>query len=540
MKDILSIIVALAIAVTSFGQEAVVGSWLFAPAPREMSEMADEAFVLQPATVINCPEELREQARLLSDLMEPAVGRNLPVSDGSHAINLRLDTSLGAVLKGFQQKECYHLTVTRQGVTLTGATPVGVLRGIQTLVKALPAGTEPDRLVALPGGEIFDYPEYEYRAFLLDCGRHFFPLPTLKKIIDILALHQLNEFHWHLTEDQGWRLEIKRYPRLTEVGSWRAGSPVPGQEGHDGVPVSGFYTQNEAREIVAYADARGIEVIPEIDMPGHMKAALASYPDLGCTSGPYEVACEYGVLDDVLCVGKESSLEFVYNVLDEVMDIFPSRYIHLGGDECPKGRWEACPHCQARILALGLQTSGAMTAEELLQSWFLDRMAERIEARGRRVIVWNDALLGWDNIVSGAPSKQTVIAGWMRPVSSEIAVREGYDAIICPVGHLYLSAADGNRLKGEAYLRRVYDLPVPPVSLSEVEKDRILGVEACLWTERVADEELLLWELLPRLSAVAELQWSDPASRDFDAFLSRIIRMESLYTARGWSWNAAE
>ena len=525
---------------TCYGQEAVVGSWLFAPAPQEVSTVTEEAFVLHLSTVISCSEELREQAQLLSELMEPAIGLALPVNDGSHAINLRLDPSLGTGLKDFQQKECYHLSVTRQGVTLTGATPVGILRGIQTLVKALPAGVEPSALAALPGGDVFDYPEYEYRAFLLDCGRHFFPLPTIKKIIDILALHQLNEFHWHLTEDQGWRLEIKRYPRLTGIGSWRAGSPVPGQEGHDGVPVSGFYTQDEAREIVAYAAARGIEVIPEIDMPGHMKAALASYPELGCIGGPYEVACEYGVLDDVLCVGKDASLEFVLNVLDEVMDIFPSRYIHLGGDECPKVRWEACPHCQARIRALGLQTSGAMTAEELLQSWFLDRVAERIEARGRRVIVWNDALLGWDNIVSGAPSKQTVIAGWMRPVSSEIAVREGYDAIICPVGHLYLSAADGNRLKGEAYLRRVYDLPVPPVSLSEEECERILGVEACLWTERVADEEDLLWKLLPRLSAVAELQWSAPASRDFAAFLTRISRMESLYTARGWTWNKAE
>ena len=540
MKGILSILAAMAMAVTCYGQETVVGSWLFAPAPREVSVVTEEAFVLHSATVISCPEELREQARLLSGLMEPAIGLALPVNDGSHAINLQLDPSLGTGLKDFQRKECYRLEVTREGVTLTGATPVGILRGIQTLVKALPAGVEPGGLAALPGGEVFDYPEYAYRAFLLDCGRHFFPLPTIKKIIDILALHQLNEFHWHLTEDQGWRLEIKRYPRLTEVGSWRAGSPVPGKEGHDGVPVSGFYTQDEAREIVAYAAARGIEVIPEIDMPGHMKAALASYPELGCTGGPYEVACEYGVLDDVLCVGKDSSLEFVYNVLDEVMDIFPSRYIHLGGDECPKVRWEACPYCQARIRALGLQTSGAMTAEELLQSWFLDRVAERIEARGRRVIVWNDALLGWDNIVSGAPSKQTVIAGWMRPVSSEIAVREGYDAIICPVGHLYLSAADGNRLKGDAYLRRVYDLPVPSVSLNEEEQERILGVEACLWTERVADEEDLLWKLLPRLSAVAELQWSAPASRDFAAFLTRISRMESLYSARGWTWNAAE
>ena len=520
-------------------ETATPGSWDFSPVPRDLTVLTGNDFVVGPETVICCPEDLREQAALLAELMEPVIGRKLTAESGTHVIALRLDPYLGTGLKDFQQRECYRLNITREEVTLTGATPVGILRGMQTLVKALPVSLGRGAVAVLPGGEVFDYPEYEYRAFLLDCGRHFFPLPTVKKVIDILALHQLNAFHWHLTEDQGWRLEIKRYPRLTEVGSRRDGSPVEGQEGHDGVPVSGYYTQDEVREVVAYAAARGIEVIPEIDMPGHMKAALASYPELGCTGGPYEVACEWGVLDDVLCVGKDSSLAFVMNVLDEVMDLFPSRYIHLGGDECPKVRWETCPHCQARIHALGLETRGAMTAEELLQSWFLDRVAERVEARGRRVIVWNDALVGWDNIVSGAPSKQTVIAGWMRPVSSEIAVREGYDAIICPVGHLYLSAAEGNRLTGEDYLRRVYDLPVPPPSLSEPERERILGVETCLWTERVDNEDLLLWEMLPRLSAVAELQWSDPASRDFSAFLPRIARMDSLYTACGWRWNSA-
>ena len=219
------------------------------------------------------------------------------------------------------------------------------------------------------------------------------------------------------------------------------------------------------------------------------------------------------------------------------MDIFPSEYIHIGGDECPKTRWEACPDCLRKIRELGLISDGAKTAEELLQSWFMDRAAERVEVRGRRVIAWNDVLLGWDNRVSGAPSKGTVIAGWMRPVSTEIAVREGYDAIICPIGHTYLSAADGNKLTGEPYIRRVYDLDVAPAALSPDERSHIIGVEACIWTERVDSEELLLWELLPRLGAVAELQWSSPASRDYASFLPRLTRMESLYSARGWNWN---
>lgn len=519
MKRIICIFTIVALAAGCGQREVITGSWEMAPQPREVSPGTD-AFIIDKATVISCPEELLEQAELLVQLAEPAIGRRLQIKDGSHSITLSLDPLLGAGLEDYRHNECYRLEVNRQSVALTGATKTGILRGIQTMVKALPASIGPKQLAALPGANVFDFPEYPYRAFLLDCGRHFFPIGTIKKVIDIMALHQLNQFHWHLTEDQGWRLEIKRFPRLTEVGSRREDNPV-----------CNFYTQDDAREIVAYAAARGIDVIPEIDMPGHMLAALASYPELGCTGGPYKVACQWGVLDDVLCAGKESSLEFVLGVLDEVMDIFPGRYIHLGGDECPKVRWESCPHCQARIRALGLKSIGPMTAEELLQSWLMDRVAEKVEARGRRVIDWNDALVGWDNVVCGAPSKQTVIAGWMRPASTEIAVREGYDAIFCPVGHLYLSAADGNRLKGDAYLRRVYDAPVPP---------GILGVEACLWTERVDNEDLLLWELLPRLSAVADLQWSSPSSRDFPTFLPRLARMDSLYTARGWNWNRAE
>ena len=517
----------------------VTGSWDIVPAPREI-EASEEVFVFGPQTSVSCKERLRDEAGFLAELLEPVLNRRLPVRRSAHPIVLELDPQLGSGLRDFQREECYRIDVTASRISITAASRQGLLHGMQSLVKLLPPSVKSGETAAAPGGTLFDYPEFAYRAFMLDCGRHFFPVSTIKKVIDILALHQINQLHWHLTEDQGWRLEIKRYPRLTEVGSWRAGSPVPGQDGHDGVPVSGFYTQEQAREIVAYAAARGINVIPEIDLPGHMKAALASYPELGCTGGPYEVACEYGVLDDVLCAGKDGTMEFVCNVLDELMDIFPSPFIHLGGDECPKVRWEACPHCQARIKALGLKDDGAKTAEELLQSWFMDRVAERVEARGRRVIAWNDVLLGWDNKVSGAPSKKTVIAGWMRTVSTEIAVREGYEAILCPVGHTYLSAADGNKLTGEPYIRRVYDLNVAPPSLTPEELARIAGVEACIWTERVDNEDLLLWELLPRLGAVAELQWSDPSYRDYDSFLPRLRRAQDLYTARGWNWNRWE
>lgn len=517
-------------------KKTVIGSWDMSPRIRNVSP-EEGAFPLQRNTVIMADASLQDAAVLLQELLEPLAGKKLPLKQGRHAIVLTLDPTLGEGMDEFRQQECYALSVTPRRIELRAATPLGAFRGVQTLLKALPAALGEEQLPAFPGGTVFDYPEFAYRAFLLDCGRHYFPLPVIKRVIDILAAHQLNAFHWHLSEDQGWRLEIKQYPRLTEVGSIRAGSPLPGGEGHDGVPVSGFYTQDEAREIVAYAAARGMEVIPEIDLPGHMQAALASYPQLGCTGGPYEVACQYGVLDDVLCAGKEETLQFVFDVLDEVMDIFPSRYIHLGGDECPKLRWESCPRCQAKIRGLGLRPSGTQSAEELLQSWFMDQALAHVESKGRRAIAWNDVLVDWSNTVIGAPSTRTVMAAWMRPVSTEIAIREGYDAIFCPVGHLYLSARDGNALKGEAYLRRVFDAPLP--SLPATRKQQLLGVEACIWTERVDTEELLQWELLPRLALVSDLQWEDPAQHSFEDMLPRLQRMEAFYTARGWQWNAA-
>ena len=529
MKRLILFLFLLAAAACEQPRQAVSGNWKLCPEPRSVT-LTEESFVLDGNVCIRADENLRPQAALLQRLLQEYTGITPRMGDKGKCIVLKTDASIGAGLEPFRQEESYRLKVTATQVEIAGGSPVGVLRGIQTLLKGLPARVQAHEWPALQGGEIRDYPQFAYRAFMLDCSRHFFPVETVKKVIDIAALHQLNQFHWHLTDDQGWRLEIKKYPKLTEVGSYRPGSPVDGQRGHDGIPVSGFYTQQEAREVVAYAAERGIQVIPEIDLPGHMKAALASYPELGCTGGPYEVACEWGVLDDVLCAGKPQALDFVKDVLDEVMDIFPSTYIHLGGDECPKGRWEACPRCQGRIKELGLKRSGAKSAEELLQSWFMDQALSHVEAKGRRAIIWNDVLVDWGNQVVGAPSHKAVIAGWMRPVSSEIAVDEGYDAILCPVGHLYLSAADGNRLTGDAYFRRVYDLDVKP-------EKNYLGVEACLWSERVATEEDLLWKLLPRLSAVAELQWADPESKDFEAFLPRLYKMEEIYTARGWNWN---
>ena len=452
-------------------------------------------------------------------------------------IRTSVDTTLGEGLKEFQRQECYRIIVGKCGIEIKGGSELGVLHGIQTVKKALPLAEKGQKCrFALPAGEVFDYPEFPYRAFMLDCGRHFFPASYIKDLIDILAMHNINYFHWHLSEDQGWRLEIKKYPRLTEIGSYRPGTQRDDSPEMDGIPVSGFYTQEEAREIVRYAAERGITVIPEIDMPGHMQAALAAYPELGCTGGPYEVATRYGVLDDVLCVGKDASMQFAKDVLEEVMDIFPSSFIHLGGDECPKTSWENCPDCQRKIRELGIKASGSKTCEELLQSWFCSQMEEFLSMHGRRMICWNDVLCDWGDNVVGEPSRNTVIAAWMRPESAAIAAREGYDAIMCPVGHLYFSNMGINRLPLMEGIRKVYDLAVIPEGLTDGEKRHIIGAEACIWTERVAETDSLEWRLLPRLSTLAELQWSDPASRDFDAYLLRLRHMIGIYAASGWNF----
>ena len=259
---------------------------------------------------------------------------------------------------------------------------------------------------ALPAGTVTDFPRFRYRGFMIDVGRHFFPVSYLKQMIDLMALHNINYFHWHLTEDQGWRIEIKKYPKLTEIGSKRDSTIIDWEtKKFDGKPHSGFYTQDEAREIVRYAADRFITVVPEIDLPGHTTAALASYPELGCTGGPYKVLCSFGVFPDVLCAGNDQTLQFTKDVLDEIMDIFPSEYIHIGGDECPKSRWEKCPKCQAKIKELGIKALPKHSKENQLQTYFMSELEKEINAHGRR-------MLGWDEVLEGGLTPNSTIMSW--------------------------------------------------------------------------------------------------------------------------------
>ena len=368
------------------------------------------------------------------------------------------------------------LTTTSEGIQINGQTENGVFYGCQTLRKSIPAEAQGADIL-LPAGSIKDEPRFTYRGMHLDVCRHFFPLEFIKEYIDLLALHNMNTFHWHLTDDQGWRIEIKKYPKLTEIGSKRKCTIKDWETKElDSIPVSGYYTQEEAKEIVRYAAERYITVIPEIDMPGHMLAALASYPELGCTGGPYEVATTFGVFRNVLCGGNEKTLQFAKDVINEIMDIFPSPYILIGGDECPKYHRKTCAKCQKKIRELGLKTSKEHTKENQLQAWFMGEVEKEIHKRGREMMAWNE-------ILAGNPAKSTIVMAWTTPEARLKSIESGYRTIACPISNLYFSNPKYNKLKGLSSIERVYSFePVPEEATSEKKKN-LFGAQACIWIE---------------------------------------------------------
>lgn len=504
-------------------QEIQTGSLSVIPLPQEVTENPSAApFVINSSTTI-CYEEGNEKlastARLLADYIREVTGTEVKTATkaGKNSIVLRTDPSIG-------HKEGYELHVTADAVTLTGATEAGVFYGCQTIHKALPI-TGGKALASLPAGEVKDFPQYNYRGFMIDVGRHFFSKEYLKKLIDVMALHNINYFHWHLTEDQGWRIEIKKYPKLTEIGSYRKATMIAwGSDEDDGTPVSGYYTQEDAKEIVAYAAERFITVIPEIDMPGHMLAALASYPELGCTGGPYETAIRFGVFKEVLCGGNPKTLQFAKDVVNELMDIFPDApYIHIGGDECPKAEWEKCPKCQAKIKELGLRDTKEHSKENQLQVYFMSEVQKEIAKRGKK-------MLAWDEILEGNPNPETTtVMAWTSAGASVKAARLGHHTIVCPISHLYFSNPGYNRLKGISSVERVYTFEPQSEKLTLEEKKNIIGVQGCIWTEWTKDSLKMEWQMMPRIAALSELQWGNPAKKDLGGFLKRLRHQLDLY-----------
>ena len=437
--------------------------------------------------------------------------------------------------------EGYELNVDGEGIEVRASQFPGFLYALQSLGQLLPAavyGTEPapDAAWEVPCVKIADAPRFAYRGMHLDVARHFFSVDEVKRYIDVMAIHKLNTLHWHLTDDQGWRIEIKRYPELTAVGSIRKATVVRKEWGtYDDTPYGGFYTQDEIRDVVEYAADRGVTVIPEIDLPGHMLAALTAYPELGCTGGPYEVWGRWGVADDVLCPGREKTFEFLEGVLTEVMELFPSEYIHIGGDECPKVRWEKCPRCQAKIRQLGLKDDGEHTAEHYLQSYVTDRIGKFLAQHGRRII-------GWDEILEGRAPSDAVVMSWRGSEGGIAAAKLGHDVIMTPNSHFYFdyyqsldTDAEPFGIGGYIPMEQVYSYDPAFPELTPEQQKHILGVQANLWTEYVLSDEHLEYMLLPRLAALSEVQWCLPETKDWNRFIGS-FRMDEIYSQMGYEF----
>lgn len=505
------------------------------PKPLDVNCKGDASFLLKDGVSVIYPEnnqKMQDNAEFLVDYVEKQTGVKLTSHAGmpvDGAICLTLDLN-------DDNAEAYKLIVNDKRVCISGASEAGVFYGIQTLRKSLPVAQ--DINVNLSAVEIYDKPRFAYRGAMLDVARHFYTVDEVKTFIDMLALHNINRFHWHLTDDQGWRIEIKKYPKLmsvaserkeTVVGRWYSGI-------YDGKPYGGYYTQDELRDVIDYAAKRHITIIPEVDLPGHMQAALTAYPELGCTGGPYEVRTIWGVSQDVLCVGNDFTLQFVKDVLSEVADIFPSEYIHIGGDECPKVRWEKCPKCQERIKSLGLKSDAKHTKEQRLQSYMIQEAAKYLKEKGKRII-------GWTEILEGGLVPDATLMSWIGESGGIEAAHQHHDVIMTPNTYLYFDYYQSKKVEDEplaigGYLpiEKTYNYEPMPKELTKEEQQYIKGVQANLWTEYIPVFSQVQYMVLPRLGAAAEVQWTDPSKKDYKDFLRRVPHLVAVYDCYGWNY----
>ena len=463
-----------------------------------------------------------------------AVDNNL----ASEGFNFSIDASLPA--------EAYTLVINKKGVDVKASSLNGFNYAIQTLKQMLPAEIFGKEEAAglnwtLPCVEINDEPRFSYRGMHMDVVRHFFDMNMVKRYLDIMEVHKLNTLHWHITDDQGWRIEIKKYPKLTEIGSIRKETIIGHifeSDEYDGTPYGEgcWFSQEQIREIIDYAAAKGIEIIPEIDLPGHMLAALAAYPHLGCTGGPYDVWGRWGVADEVLCAGNEETMTFLENVLAEVAELFPSEYVHIGGDECPKVYWEKCPKCQAKIKELGLQDTDEFQAEHYLQSYVMKRMTNFLESKGKKVI-------GWDEILEGEVAENATVMSWRGTAGGVKAARMGHDVIMTPNTFFYLDYYQSLDKENEPLaiggyipVEKCYSYEPMADGMTEEEMKHILGVQANLWTEYIASDDHLEYMLLPRMAALSEVQWCQPENKSWERFLDSADDFCAIYDVAGYNY----
>lgn len=510
-----------------------VSNYDVVPLPKEIILQNGLPFELNAATSIvysTDNEEMKRNAELLAEYVQQSVG-----------INLRLTTTrvqsnyieFQSLLRS-DNKDAYEIKIDHKSIVINGSSESGNFNGIQTLRKAMPVVKGN---ILFPPVIIKDEPRFSYRGMMLDVGRHFQPVSFIKRYIDILALHNINKFHWHLTEDQGWRIEIKKYPKLTEIGSKRSETVIGRNTGKfDGMPHGGFYTQEQIKDIVQYAADRHITIIPEIDLPGHMLAALASYPELGCTGGPYEVEKTWGVFDDILCAGQEKTFTFLEDVLLEVIELFPSKLIHIGGDEAPKVRWEKCPRCQAKIKELGITGDEKHAKEFYLQSYVTERVEKFLNKHGRNII-------GWDEILEGKLAPNATVMSWRGTGGGIEAAQLGHDVIMTPTSHLYFdyyqstnTDKDPLAIGGYVPLNQVYSFEPVPEVLTKEDAKHILGPQANLWTEYIEAPDHIEFMVLPRMAALSEIQWLNPDQKDYAKFLKRLQRLIDIYDNLGYNY----
>lgn len=462
-------------------------------------------------TVGASTEDEKKVAALLVAFLKT---KNIEASTAAGKGNVTLSTikvdSLGA--------EGYTLAINEDGVALQANAGAGFFYGFQTLLQIV--GEHGKKL---PYTTITDYPRFGYRGLHLDVSRHMFSVEAIKKYIDLMALHKLNRFHWHLTDDQGWRIEIKKYPKLQEIAAYRKETVIghartadrKENKNYDGKRYGGFYTQEEVKDVVKYAADRFITVVPEIEMPGHARAALSAYPQLGCTGGPYTAATTWGVFEEVFCAGKEETFTFLQDVLDEVIPLFPSPYVHVGGDECPKESWKKCPQCQKRMKAEGLKD------EHALQSYFIQRMEKYINSKGKQII-------GWDEILEGGLAPNATVMSWRGEEGGIAAAQQNHDVIMTPTGWCYFdyyqdsAKTEPLAIGGFLPVKKVYLYEPQPPQLTAAEAAHIRGVQANVWTEYITTPEHLEYMVYPRASALSEIAWSPREARDYEDFLRRM------------------
>ena len=505
------------------------------PRPQQVNVSNDAPFTLNAKTVISLgtnSQDMKRNANMLASYIEQATGIRPAIGKSKSGATIIL-----TIDKTIANAEGYKLDADAKQIRIAGASAAGVFYGIQTLRKSLPLVNGKASKVSIPAVHIADAPRFAYRGTHLDVSRHFVTVDSVRQFIDMLALHNINRFHWHLTDDQGWRIEIKKYPLLTQIGSKRAQTVIGHNSGkYDGKPYGGFYTQQQIRDIVKYAADRYITIVPEIDLPGHMQAALAAYPDMGCTGGPYEVWQKWGVSDNVLCAGNDKTLTFIDNVLKEITQLFPSKYIHVGGDECPKTQWQKCPKCQARIKALNLEAKDGHSAEERLQSYIITHASNYLKSLGRNTI-------GWDEILEGGLAEGATVMSWRGESGGIAAAKQHHDVVMTPNSYLYFDyyqsldkANEPIAIGGYLPLETVYSYEPMPKELTADEARHIIGVQANIWTEYMPTFKQMQYMALPRLAALSEVQWSQPALKDYTSFTNRLTEFTHMYDHLGYNY----